>query len=753
MSNRILLILNLLCWSFLLQSQHAALAPIGAEKPPFSLDEAQKRHFLYFWELAHPTTFQVPDRHPRDDFSSIAATGFGLSAYLVGAERGWITRAQAAERVLKTLQFLSNLPQGPAATGVAGHRGWFYHFLNTQDALRFKNVELSSIDTGLLMAGVLSCMTYFDQNNSQEKEIRALADFLFRRVEFDWFLNENQRLSMGWFPERGFLPAEWRGYNEAMVLVIMALGSPTHPVPAEMWEKWCEPYFRTEFKGQDHVNFGPLFGHQYSHCWIDFRGIQDSYMKQAGLDYFENSRRATLANRQHCIDNPLNFKGYGPNIWGLTAGDGPDAEMLHEGKKIFCPGYGARGVAIDYLEDDGTIAPTAAISSLPFAPEVCLPALEAMWKRWPVGKFGFFDGYNETFTDLAQSPNAQPGYSFWVDRDQLGIDQGPIVLMMENYRSGLVWNLMKKNPYIIQGLKRAGFSGGWLENIDSQKITKGIQFADGEKAISNPDIPIDNNGFFRRLEYKDAAGNKLPYQIMGPQRNPTPDPSPEGRGVSRLSGADSAASPLEGSGVGLKYPLVIFLHGSGERGLDNFSHMKNGVHAFVEKEMRQKHPHYLLVPQCPPDDRWGGSSRDPNLRFDEQNPTVPARMLLELIEKTLRDHPDIDRSRVYITGLSMGGFGAFDALMRRPDLFAAGLPLCGGGDPNFAERIKNIPLWVFHGRLDEAVHPRFSWEILEALRKAGSTARYTEYSTLGHNVWDVTYYNPAVLEWLFAQKK
>lgn len=721
---RFLLILSFFCVFFIAGAQQAT-APIGAEKPPFSLDEAQRRHFMFFWELAHKTNFQVPDRYPRDDFSSIAATGFGLSAYLVGAERGWVTRAQAAERVLKTLQFLQNLPQGPEPAGKAGYRGWFYHFLQTQNGLRFKDVELSSIDTGLLMAGVLSCMSYFDRDNPVEKSIRESADFLYRRVEFDWYLNEHNRMSMGWFPERGFLASEWHGYNEAMILVIMALGSPTHPIPAAGWDAWCAPYYRTEFKGQDMINFGPLFGHQYSHVWIDFKGIQDAYTKKAGFDYFENSRRATLANRQHCIDNPGKFTGYGENIWGLTAGDGPDAEMEHNGQRIFCPGYGARGVAIDYLEDDGTIAPTAAISSIPFAPEICLPTLEAMWKRWPVGPYGFFDGYNETFTQTGKSPNAQPGYPFWVDRDYLGIDQGPIVLMLENYRSGLIWNLMKKNPYIVQGLKRAGFSGGWLDKTDVQQLTKGIVFADGEKAKPNPDVPVDNRSFFKREDYIDAAGNKLPYQLMEPRKGEK----------------------------AVQYPLVIFLHGSGERGNDNAAQMKNGVHAFCEKNFRDKHPCYLLAPQCPTDQRWGGSSRDINIRYDESNPTIPGRMLIELIEKTLKDHPDIDRRRVYITGLSMGGFGTFDALMRRPDLFAAGMPLCGGGDPSHADRIKDIPLWVFHGRLDEAVHPRFSWEMVDALKKVGSRVQYTEFSTFNHNIWDVTYYNPAVLEWMFAQRK
>ncbi|HLP96794.1 MAG TPA: glucoamylase family protein [Saprospiraceae bacterium] len=713
----------LLIWSAMALAQAPAKG-IGAENPPFSLDEVQKRHFLYFWELAHPTNFQVPDRYPTDDFSSIAATGFGLSAYLVGAERKWITRAQAAERVLKTLEFLKNLPQGPEASGVAGYKGWFYHFLTTKDALRFKTVELSSIDTGLLMAGVLSCMTYFDQNNPTEEAIRKTADFLYRRIDFGWYMNDQKRMSMGWFPERdGFLAADWRGYNEAMILNIMALGSPTHPLPSETWEKWCEPYFRATFKGQDHVNFGPLFGHQYSHCWIDFRGIQDPYMKNMGIDYFENSRRATLAQQQYCIENPGKFKGYGPTVWGLTAGDGPDTDMMHEGKKIYCPGYGARGVAIDYLDDDGTIAPTAAISSMPFAPEICMPTLEEMWRRWPVGKYGFFDGYNETFTEIKRSPKAQPGYPFWVDKDYLGIDQGPIVLMLENYRSGLLWDLMKRNPYIVRGLKRAGFTGGWL---DKATADRSVDFSKQESLIAKPNkqVPLDQHGFFHRAIYQDKAGETLPYQMMTPWKT-----TPAG-----------------------KYPLVIFLHGSGERGLQNHEQMRNGVHAFCEEWVREKYPHYLLVPQCPPDMRWGGSSQNWQTLYQEE-PTAAGRMVLELIEQTLAARPDIDRNRIYITGLSMGGFGTFDLMMRRPDLFAAGIPVCGGGDPLYADKIREIPLWVFHGGLDDVVYPRCSRQIVQALEKSGGKVRYTEFSTLYHDIWNMVYYNPEVLEWLFSQQK
>lgn len=695
------------------------LSTTEIKNTPFSLDEAERRHFLYFWDLAYPGNYQIPDRYPTESFSSIAATGFGLSAYIVGVERGWITRAQARERVIKTLDVLKNLPQGPQATGVAGYKGWFYHFLDSKTALRYDKVELSSIDTGLLMAGVLSCMTYFDQDDTSEKAIREAADFLYRRVEWDWYLNEHNRMSMGWFPERdGFLCADWRGYNEAMLINIMALGSPTHPAPTEIWESWCKPYYRAKFKGQDMVNFGPLFGHQYSHCWIDFKGIQDEYMREMGIDYFENSRRATLAQRQYGIENPSKFVGYNDKIWGLTAGDGPDAEMMHNGRKIFCPGYGARGVAIDYLEDDGTIAPTAAVSSMPFAPEVCLPTLEAMWNRWPVGKYGFFDGYNETFTDVEHSPKAQKQYPYFVDKDYLGIDQGPIVIMMENYRSGLIWNIMKKNPYIIRGLKRAGFTGGWIEKTPDPQYTQPVP------KKFNPEVPLDQHSFTRRDLYIDKAGNQLPYQMMEPW----------------------AAKKGE------KYPLVIFLHGSGERGTHNHEQMRNGVHTFCEKNIRENHPCYLLAPQCPPDQRWGGANKDwPNL-FNE-TPTMPGKMVLELIDQTIKNHPDIDTKRIYLVGLSMGGFGTFDLLMRRPDLFAAAVPMCGGGDPRYAEKIKNIPIWAFHGGLDDVVYPRCSRTIVDALKKVNGNIKYTEYSTLYHDIWNVTLYDQDVLEWLFSQKK
>ena len=375
-------------------------------------------------------------------------------------ERGYVTRAEAAERTLLTLDQLWTLPQGPEMTGVAGHKGFFYHFLTNEAALRFKQTELSTIDTGLLMAGILSAMEYFDADTEEERRIRDLADRLYRRVEWDWTLNDDGRMSMGWRPDRKFVPANWNGYNEAMILLVLGLGSPTHALPDDAWQQWSENYSWADFQGFEHLNFSPLFGHQYSHMYIDFRGIQDDYMRARDSDYFENSRRATLANRAYCIENPGQFIGYGPEQWGLTACDGPGGlDTVHAGRPVKFFRYRARGASARHVVDDGTIAPTAAGGSVPFAPEECIAALRQMWTTKYddlVGPYGFRDAFNPTYT------YGEGNERGWFDEDYLGIDQGPILIQIENHRSELVWKLMRKNAYIRRGLERAGFRGGWL---------------------------------------------------------------------------------------------------------------------------------------------------------------------------------------------------------------------------------------------------------------------------------------------------
>jgi hypothetical protein len=434
------------------------------------LDTLQQRTFGYFWNTTNPVNGLVPDRWPTPSFSSVAAVGFGLTAYPVGVERGWITRDQARDRVLTTLRFLWNAPQGPQPTGIAGYRGFFYHFLDMGTGHRYQTVELSTIDTALLLGGVLFCQQYFDRADPREAEIRALADSLYLRVEWSWIdPAQAPRIGMGWHPETGFIPYAYHGYDEAMLLYLLAIGSPTHPVDPAAWAAYTSTYPWRPFYGQEHVNFAPLFGHQYSHVWIDFRGIRDEYMRGRGIDYFENSRRATIAQREYAIHNPMRWRGYGPDIWGLTASDGPvDTVMVVDGEPRRFWSYRARGAATTQIEDDGTLVPTAAGGSIPFAPEITVRALRTMRERYGDhlwGEYGFFDAFNPTFqwTDVRLTHGkVVPGVG-WFDTDYLGIDQGPIVIMAENFRSELVWRYMRGSPHVIRGLRRAGFSGGWLD--------------------------------------------------------------------------------------------------------------------------------------------------------------------------------------------------------------------------------------------------------------------------------------------------
>ncbi|MEO8161344.1 MAG: glucoamylase family protein [Arenimonas sp.] len=449
------------------------VAPLAAPAPralPPLVEDVERRTFDYFWELGNPRNGLVPDRWPTPSFSSIAAVGFGLTAYGVGAERSWITRDAALERTLVTLRFFDRAPQGEAARGMSGHHGFFYHFLDMQTGERFGTTELSSVDTALLLGGVLFAQSYFDRADPREAEVRALAERIYRRVDWAWMRPRPPRIGMGWKPEQGMLAYDWNGYNEALLVYVLAMGSPTHPVGADAYAAWTSTYDKSwgSFHGQEHLSFPPLFGHQYSQVWLDLRGVPDEYMRRRGIDYFENSRRATLSQRAYAIANPGGWKGYDAQVWGLTASDGPiDATISFNGKPRLFRTYSARGAGIQEIVDDGTLVPSAAIGSMPFAPEIVLPAIEAMHARYGkqvYAKYGFLDAFNPSFDFVdAKLHHGRIVGGIWVDGDYLGIDQGPIVLMIENYRSGLVWNVMRRNPHIVRGLRRAGFRGGWLD--------------------------------------------------------------------------------------------------------------------------------------------------------------------------------------------------------------------------------------------------------------------------------------------------
>ena len=447
-----------------------APSPTADTRTEAFVDSLQARTFAYFWETTNPRNGLAPDRWPNPPFASIAAVGFALTAYPIGVERGWVTRPDAADRTLTTLRFMWGLPQGTDTAGFAGDRGFFYHFLDMDTGLRHRTTELSTIDTGLLLAGVLVVQQYFDGGDAREIAIRAYADSLYRRAEWPYFLRDQRPLiTMAWRPERGFGPAAYRGYDEAMILYVLALGSPTHPIEPDAWRAFTSTYDWADFQGFAHVNFPPLFGHQYSHVFIDFRGIYDAYMRQRGIDYFENSARATRSQRQYAIANPGRWADYGADIWGLTASDGPtDTTIVIDGVSRRFRTYWARGAAAPYINDDGTIAPTAAGGSIPFAPDITMRALVAMRERYGddlYTRYGFLDAFNPTLRDATvrlRRGRIVAGKG-WFDDNYIGIDQGPIVAMIENHRSELLWTLMKKNPYIVRGLCRAGFTGGWIE--------------------------------------------------------------------------------------------------------------------------------------------------------------------------------------------------------------------------------------------------------------------------------------------------
>ena len=433
------------------------------------LDDLSERTFKFFWDTANPVNGLVPDRFPTPSFSSIAAVGFGLTAYPIGVERGYVTRAAARARVLTTLRFFRNAPQGRAAQGMSGYKGFFYHFLDMKTGARSSNSELSTVDTALLLGGVLHVQSYFDGADAGEREIRRLADEIYRRVDWRWAQNHGAVISHGWNPEQGMLPYDWRGYSEAMLVYVLALGSPTHAVGADAWAAWTETYDKTWGKqyGQEYLAFAPHFGHQYSQVWIDFRGIQDNYMKARGIDYFENSRRASYAQQAYAVANPMACKGYGVNLWGVTASDGPaDMVIADGGRKRKFYSYAGRGMGGADTYDDCTIAPTGAAASIAFAPEIAIAAIVDMRNRYGdqiYGKYGFLDAFNPTFDFDAKLANGRRVAGFgWVDTDYLGIDQGPILAMLENYRGDTVWRTTRKNPYIKAGLLKAGFTGGWL---------------------------------------------------------------------------------------------------------------------------------------------------------------------------------------------------------------------------------------------------------------------------------------------------
>jgi len=429
-----------------------------AESPAQSdeelLDRFQRAAFGYFLEQFNPENGLVADTSRAGSPASIAVVGFALSCYAVGVERGWMTRADAVARTLVILRFFWDCSQDGQADAT-GYKGFYYHFLDMKTGKRVWQSEVSLIDTTLLLAGVLTVSVYFSEETPSENEIRKRADAIYRRVDWQWARGGGTTVRQGWKPESGFLHYGWGGYDEAIILYVLGLASPTHPFPESSYTKWTATYQWENIYDYEFLYAGPLFIHHFSQAWIDFAGIRDRFMREKKSDYFENSRCATYVQREYARRNPFGFDGYGKDCWGITANDGPGFQTLKiDGMERRFLGYAARGVP--YGPDDGTIDPCAVLASLPFAPELSLSALHHFCVRYPemIRDSRLPSGFNPTLRG--------DGPSGWVSEGYFGLDQGIIVLMIENYRSRLIWNLMRRCPYIGNGLRRAGFTGGWL---------------------------------------------------------------------------------------------------------------------------------------------------------------------------------------------------------------------------------------------------------------------------------------------------
>ena len=418
------------------------------------LDAFQRAAFGYFVEHSNVENGLVADTSRAGSPASIAVVGFALSCYPVGVERGWMARADAAARTLVALRFFCGGSQSDQQDAI-GYKGFYYHFLDMQTGRRAWQSELSLIDTTLLLAGILMAGVYYAESTPTEGEIRELADVLYRRVDWQWAQGGEATVRQGWKPGSGFLHYGWDGYNEATILYVLGLASPTHPLPASSYAAWTATYQWENIYDYELLYAGPLFIHQFSHAWVDFGGIRDQFMREKCSDYFENSRRATYLQREYARRNPYEFRGYREDCWGISASDGPGFKSLRvDDRERRFLGYAARGVP--YGPDDGTISPCAAVASLPFAPDLALSAMRHFCMRYP-------DMIQESRLPNSFNPTLPEGsLSGWVSEGYFGLDQGILVMMIENYRSKLIWNLMRRCTYIGDGLRRAGFTGGWL---------------------------------------------------------------------------------------------------------------------------------------------------------------------------------------------------------------------------------------------------------------------------------------------------
>ncbi len=415
-------------------SNPAKQTPTFSAEDDQLLDEVERLSCCFFWEQASPQTGLVKDRcnarkasTDNSTVASIAATGFGLTALCIGDLRGYISRAEARDRVITTLKFLSEK--------LAHHRGFFYHFANINTGERVWDSEVSSVDTAILLCGILTCRTHF-----RDTDITLLAHEITNRVEWTWLSEDTSLLPHGWMPEVGFLPYRWDYYNEMMMMYLLGMGSPTYPLRPEAWDAWKRMAF--EYEGLRYIgSFAPLFVHQYSQAWFDFRNKRDKY-----ADYFLNSVTATEVHRRFCVELGKIFPSYSADLWGITASDSDHGYVVWGGP----PGVG---------QIDGTIAPAAAGGSLPFLPQEAVRVLRTIRQRYPKAwsAYGFVDALNPIKN--------------WYDSDVVGIDTGITMIMAENARSGYIWKVFMENPEAQRGMERAGFKSYQPASITPSILT------------------------------------------------------------------------------------------------------------------------------------------------------------------------------------------------------------------------------------------------------------------------------------------
>lgn len=384
------------------------------------LEDLEHAIFRYFWEQVGERTGLVKDRcnarkatADTSNVASLAATGFGLTAICIGEKRGYVSRSEARQRVISTLEFLS--------TKLPHHRGFFYHWADINTGERVWDSEVSSIDTAILLCGILSCRTHF-----RDTDITLLGHGITNRVEWTWLSEDTSLLPHGWRPEMGFLPYRWDYYSEMMMMYLLGLGSPTYPLQPATWDAWKRTQF--DYEGTRYIgSFAPLFVHQYSQAWFDFRNKRDHY-----ADYFKNSILATEVHRRFCIELGKNFPDYSLDLWGITASDSAKGYVIWGGPPATGP-------------IDGTVAPAAAGGSLAFLPAESMRVLRTIHDRYPnaISSYGFVDAFNPLKN--------------WYDTDVVGIDAGITMLMAENARTGYVWEIFMQNPEAQRGMAQAGF--------------------------------------------------------------------------------------------------------------------------------------------------------------------------------------------------------------------------------------------------------------------------------------------------------